>query len=337
VKIFTHPYTLQPGTDPTRAARRPRSGALLRVEFDDGAIGYADLLPLTEFGHAPLEEHLASLSENRPSRLTEIALTHARTDATARRAGISLFAGLPDIRSHALFTHWSHAPRSVFERCVDDGYDLVKLKIGRDPELEADALNGLSDLPIRWRLDANASAGTEVFLQQLEPQLRAKIEFLEDPSPYDAERWTTLATRMNITLALDWELPDSPAPWPGAQILVIKPASQDALALAQSAANFGMKIVVTHSMDHPLGQSVALWTAQKLRQSYGQTVLEGGLQAVGLFLADNFSAQIRCDGPQTLPPPGTGFGFDEILESIDWQPSPEPDCSEIRLKPQSGL
>ena len=319
MKIFTHLYTLQPGTEPTRAARRPRTGTLLRVEYDDGATGFADLHPLTEFGHAPLDEQLTSLSENRPTPLAQLSLQHARTDAAARRAGLSLFDGLPDVRSHALFTDWSHAQRSVFERCIEDGYAAVKLKIGPDPEREANAINRLADLPLQWRLDANASSGTESFLQRLEPQMRAKIEFLEDPCSYNAEVWTTLAAREKFPLALDWELPDTAAPWPGAQILVIKPASQDAFPLALTAEQAGMKIVVTHSMDHPLGQAVALWTTKQLRQHYGKAVLDGGLQAIGLYAPDQFTAQIRCEGPQTIPPPGTGYGFDEQLSSIDWQ------------------
>lgn len=318
MKIFTHLYTLQPGTDPTRAARRPRSGALLRVEFDDGTIGYADLHPLTEFGHGPLDEQLASLSVNRPTPLAQLSLQHARADADARRAGISLFDGLPDVRSHALFTDWSHAPRSVFERCIEDGYAAVKLKIGHDPEREANAINRLADLPLQWRLDANASSGTESFLQRLEPQMRAKIEFLEDPCPYNAEVWTTLAAREKFPLALDWELPDTAAPWPGAQILVIKPASQDAFPLALTAVQAGMKIVVTHSMDHPLGQAVALWTAKQLRQHYGKAVLDGGLQAKDLYKPESFSKKIGTRGPLTTPPAGTGFGFNKLLTQLSW-------------------
>jgi O-succinylbenzoate synthase len=99
---------------------------------------------------------------------------------------------------------------------------------------------------------------------------------------------------------------------------VIKPASQDAFPLALAAAHDGMQIVVTHSMDHPLGQAVALWTAMRLRQRHGEIVLDGGLQATGLYAPDEFSAQIRAREPRTAPPPGTGFGFDELLAKLPW-------------------
>lgn len=322
MKIWTHHYTLQPGPDPARAARGPHQGALLRIAFDDETCGYADLHPWAEFGQPPLASHLASLRTDQPTPLANLALRHARTDAAARRGGVSLFDGLPEVRSHALFTDWTDAPRNAFEQCAADGYAAVKLKIGRDPQGEAKALNALSDLPLRWRLDANASSGTVAFLAELSPEIRAKIDFLEDPIPFARAEWSSLSEREQIPLALDWEVPTTPPPWPGAQILVIKPASQDAFPLALAAAHAGMQIVVTHSMDHPLGQAVALWTAMRLRQRHGDLVLDGGLQAKGLYAADEFSAQIRTLGPRTAPPPGTGFGFDGLLEHLPWKALP---------------
>jgi O-succinylbenzoate synthase len=312
-----------PGSDPARAARGPRHGALIKVEFDQGDIGYADLHPWEEFGHPPLETHLTSLTSERPTHLASLALRHARTDAAARRAGLSLFEGLPEVRSHALFTDWTTAPRATFEQCAGEGYTEAKLKIGRDPGAEAKALNRLADLRLRWRLDVNASLTTggetiEAFLTKLFPSIRRNIKFLEDPFPYDVSTWSSFAKSESVPLAIDWELPSSPPPWPSAQILVIKPSSQDAFPLALAAAHAGMELVVTHSMDHPLGQSVALWTAMRLRQRHGELLRDGGLQAVGLYAPNQFSEQIQTCGPQTIPPPGTGFGFDELLAKLPW-------------------
>lgn len=328
MKIQTHAYELRPGHDPARAARGPRHGALLRVEFDDTSLGYADLHPWEPFGHPPLSVQLTSLSTDHPTSLAALALRHARTDAAARRAGVSLFDALPEVRSHALFTDWTEAPRRAFEQCVAEGYTAAKLKVGRNPPREAAALNQLADLPLRWRLDANASfrigrgEPIEIFLSRLNPDLQRNIEFLEDPFPYDPSAWPAFSQREKLPLALDWELPRSPPPWPGAQIVVIKPASQDAFPLALAAAHAGVEIVVTHSMDHPLGQATALWTAQRLRQRHGDLVRDGGLQANGLYQPDEFSAQSKTNGPVTTPPPGTGFGFDDLLARLPWQPLP---------------
>lgn len=323
MKIRKHPYTLLPGKQQARAARSPRHGVLLEVTWDEGMTGYADLHPWTEFGHAPLEQHLLSLKEKAPTPLAARALHHAKTDALARAAGVSLFDELPPLRSHALFTDWVEAPRSLLEQCVLEGYTSVKLKIGRHPEREAKALNAWEDLPWRWRLDANGAFTFEgealkKFLQQLSPLLRSRIEFLEDPCAYDPVAWPAFLQREKIPLALDWHLPPATRSWPGVQVVVLKPASQDVFPLAAAAVNDGLNIVVTHSMDHPLGQAVALWSARRLRQKYGTAVSDGGLQAVGIYEPCEFSTLLRTDGPQTFPPPGTGFGFDELLARLPW-------------------
>lgn len=286
--------------------------------------GYADLHPWPEFGHPPLDQQLASFGADNPHTLARIALRHARADAAARHAGVSLYAGLPIVRSHALFTDWTETPRDAFARCAADGYAAAKLKVGRDPGREAEALNALGDVGLRWRLDANAgfaADGENVrdFLVSLLPSVRANIEFLEDPCAYHPSQWADLSSRAGLELAADWEAPRVEPPWPGAGIAVIKPASQDAFPLALAAAHAGMEIVVTHSMDHPLGRAVALWTAMRLRQRHGDLVRDGGLQGAGLYGADAFSeALVEC-GPETTPPAGTGFGFDEILSGLAWE------------------
>ncbi len=321
MKIWTHRYELRPGADPTRAASTIRRGSLLKVVFDDDATGYADLHPWTEFGHLPLKEHLELLKNSKPTLLSTLALRHARTDAAARRAGVSLFAGLPEVKSHALFTDWTEAPRNVFEQYAAAGYTAAKLKVGRHPEAETEKLNQLADLPLRWRLDANAlfnPVSLDAWLRRLSPKIRQNIEFLEDPCPYDPQRWSEISGREKTPLALDWQLPSSPAPWPGAGIIVIKPSSQDAFNLAMDAAHAGMEIVVTHSMDHPLGRSIAIWTAMRLRQRHGDLVREGGLQGAALYSSDTFCECLSEKGPKTVPPDGTGFGFDSLLGSLAW-------------------
>lgn len=322
MKIRGHHYTLQPGNDPARAARSPRHGALLKIEFDDHATGHADLHPWPEFGHPPLQDHLASLAQNNPTPLAALAMAHARADADARRAGVSLFNGLPEVQSHALFTDWTKARPGTFEQCAAEGYKSAKLKIGGDPSREAAALNALDSLPLHWRLDANAAfpsgESIKTFLSRLNPNIRRNIEFLEDPCPHTPTARAALPD--SLPLALDWQTPSSQPPWPGAQILVIKPATQNALPLASLAVHAGMNIVITHGMDHPLGQSTALWTAMRLRQKYGDIVLDGGLQAVGLYAPDAFTKQIQTNGPHITPPPGTGFGFDHLLAALPWSP-----------------
>lgn len=325
MKIRKHHYTLQPSGNRFRTVHAPREGILLEVTFEDGAVGYADLHPWTEFGHASLARQLASLRVFAPTPLAALALRYARMDAEARRARISLFDGLAPLRSHALFTDWIHAPRSMVESCLDEGYTAIKLKIGCHPEREAEVLNGWSDIPVQWRLDANATfaSGEDIsqkFFIKLSTHVCSSIEFVEDPCAYNAHAWKELFQRTQIPLALDWQLPWTPPPWEGARIVILKPASQNASILASAAKSGGMELVVTHSMDHPLGQAVALWTAMQLHRKYGALIREGGLQALGLYESDDFGRCLRTQGAMVIPPEGTGFGFDELLAALPWVP-----------------
>jgi len=43
-----------------------------------------------------------------------------------------------------------------------------------------------------------------------------------------------------------------------------------------------------------------------------------GLAATDFFELDDFSRAWRCEGPRMKPTEGTGFGFDELLESLKW-------------------
>lgn len=323
MKIRFHPYELRPGPDPVFAASAPRHGALLEATDDDGVAGHADLHPWPEFGHAPLSDHLASLAAGTPTPLAALALRHARTDAAARRAGVSLFDGLPPVRSHKLFTSTPDLLMPRVEQCANHGCTFIKLKIGRNPVREAAALNALASIPIRWRLDANAlftPDSAAEFLRHLSPEARSRIAFLEDPCTYAPDAWTALANDITIPLALDWQLPPSPPPWPGAKVLVIKPSSQEAFPLALAAAQCGMEIVVTHSMDHPLGRATALWTAMRLRQRHGDLVGDGGLDGAGLYETDGFAEAWNESAPLPIPPGGTGFGFDNLLRALAWRP-----------------
>jgi O-succinylbenzoate synthase len=321
VKIAVHRYTLRPGPDPATASPATRHGVLLRLDGE----GFSDLHPWPEFGQEPLAEQLASLAAGRPAPLAAQALSHARTDAAARRAGISLFAGLPTVRSHALFTGWTGAPRTAFEDAAARGFGRIKLKIGRDPVREAEALNALADLPVRWRLDANArfpdaAAINDGFLARLTPAVHGRLDFLEDPCPYDPQEWTLLTERTGLPLALDWQLPSPPPPWPGVRLLVLKPASQNVVPLAAAAVAAGLNLVVTHSMDHPLGRAIALQTAMQLRRDHGDRVLDGGLSGGGLHAPDVFQGLWSDLDPAPGIPPGTGFGFDEVLAGLAWEP-----------------
>jgi O-succinylbenzoate synthase len=266
MRIDVHRYTL----------RRPngvtRQGALLRV--DDG---YADVHPWPELGDAPLDEQLALLARGETTALTRASLHLAALDRDARQRGVSLFDGLTIPESH-----WpGNDP--------PDGFDTVKTK-------------GVLPVPehVRIRIDFNASLSADEFLRVAETLPKERIDFIEDPCPYDPATWRTLRERTGLRLALDR--------FPGqADVLVHKPA------LSVDYPSFAGEVVVTSYMDHPVGQFGAAWIAATHNVS-----ARCGLMTHVLYEPDAFLERICRDGARLLPPEGTGLGFDDLLAGLRW-------------------
>jgi O-succinylbenzoate synthase len=272
--MWIHRYTLVPRrTLSPLAGARPREGALLRV-----GDGFADIHSWPELGDAPLDEQLARLARGETTPLLFRSIACAALDGRARAAGRSLFDGLTIPRSH-----WpgDDPPRD---------FDTVKLKsIDRIP-------------PNVWlRLDFNARLTPEQFIYMAEALPRDRVDFVEDPCPYDAATWSALRETTGLRLALDRGTAAD-----GVDVLVVKPAVQEVPSSEK-------EIVITSYMDHPIGQFFAAYEAAR----YGRGT--HGLFTHVLYEPDAFTDAIRADGARLLPPEGTGLGFDDLLERLPWK------------------
>jgi O-succinylbenzoate synthase len=206
----------------------------------------------------------------------------------------------------------------------------VKLKLGRDLAAEAQALARLredQDSLVRLRFDFNSTlkAGElDAFLERLPVAVRSRVEFIEDPFAFEARVWAEAQKRLQIILAADLEIgsPEEAAEAARSQaagVLVVKPAKQDDCAFARAfLAASGYSVIVTSSMDHPLGQIAAAYRAAKLRAEFGEAVGICGLLSQTAFFPNEFSESLRIQGPQLVPPGGTGFGFDDLLHQQEW-------------------
>lgn len=214
--IWTYEYTLQ-----SRVGRQARRGALIR-----SGSGFADVHPWPELGDAPLESQLALLARGQTTPLTRRSLEHARIDGAARERGVSLFDGLT-----IPLSHWPGPD-------PPDGFDTVKLK-------------NIDVIPprVRLRIDFNARLRAEEFMLIAEGLPRERIDFVEDPCPYEPAVWTALREQTGLRLALDRKVAEE-----GVDVLVVKPAVQD---VPQSAK----EIIITSYMDHPVGQFAAAYFA----------------------------------------------------------------------------
>lgn len=275
MRIWLHRYTLTPRRSLSAvAAPGARAGALLRV-----GDGFADLHPWPELGDLPLDAQLRMLARGEMTAQVLASLRLAEVDGDARRRGVSLLDGLVIPESH-----WPGNDPPA-------GFDTIKIK-------------GVQDVPdgVRIRIDFNATLTADEFLAIAQTLPRDRIDFIEDPCPYDAEVWARLRRETGLRLALDRTPGD-------ADVLVHKPALSADFPVSER------EVVVTSYMDHPIGQFGAAYVAATHRVS-----ARCGLMTHVLYEPDAFIERIERDGARLRPPDGTGIGFDDLLERLPWKP-----------------
>ena len=277
-----------------------RHGALIRVGG-----GYADIHPWPELGDLPLDEQLAMLARGETTPLTASSLEFASIDAAARRDGRSLFDGLTIPPSH-----WP-GPDPASE------FDTVKLK----------SIDVIPD-SVRLRIDFNATLTAEEFVEIAKTLPRERIDFIEDPCPYDPDVWRELRVKTGLRLALDrapspsqrrqeclchtsgdpmWHRHSCLCSVNSYDVLILKPALEE-IPCADA------EIVVTSYMDHPIGQLCAAYAA-----ATANIKSTCGLITHVLFENDPFIERMRIDGTRLVAPEGTGWGFDDLLENLPWR------------------
>ena len=275
-------------------------GALIRCEG-----GYSVLHPLEAWGDKPLAWHLEYPSL---SPLMKRALHFAHLDSRGRREGIPLLKGKTLPKSHRLVTDLSNFQGAK-------GFTRVKVKVGKKPSKEIARLHEwiplLEEEGLLLRLDFNLQLTHEQFHAYMGEikLLHPLIEFIEDPFVYEEESWEEEMAFWRCTFALDQDSERGIGKPRSAPILVVKPLRQDEEPFYKAK---GQKIIVTSLLDHPLGQTQAAYIASKFPPEIG------GLLSHKVFMSNPFSHMIEGEGSSFKPPPGTGFGFDALLEKEEW-------------------
>ncbi len=292
--IHRYALVLRSGPANARSQRHRVAGCLVRDES-----GFACLHPWPELGDAPLDDQLAALRTGRATpHISRMRECMAR-DGAARRAGVSLFAGLVVPQSHATVTG-----RCDFDALRDEGFTAVKIKAagsggGAWPRVEEALGAGL-----RVRLDFNGTGTDEAWAAAA--RWSGNIDFIEDPVPYHPEAWKALRSGYGLRLALDRLAPGQAAST-GFDVRVFKPAVDEPTAAFAGA-------VITSYMDHPLGQLYAALVAAE-----SGTSQLCGLLTHRLFEGNEFCSALTTRGPVLTPPCGTGLGFDDLLAALPWQ------------------
>ncbi len=309
-----------------------RDGALLRVEWvqkqakaPTPLVGYADLFPWPEFGDKPLLEQFEMFKQRKITNIFSQAVTLAKHDADLRQKRVNGFAGLNPVSNHYTAINPAALSTGDMRQIAIEGFHSVKLKFDTNIDEAARVIHELVlSTSFKLLLDFNCCLNMELFtafVNQLSLVARARIEFVEDPMPWNLEHWQQ--AHQMLPLALDFEYEkvnfgnfQLSAPF---KVIVIKPARQNVDNMLKQAFRLGCKVVITSSMDHPLGVAHAALAASELKKHHPNTVLDCGLLTLDLYQKTDFHQQIKYSGPMFFSTIGTGVGFDGLLQRLNWK------------------
>jgi O-succinylbenzoate synthase len=322
--ISYSPYTLKPVQNLNRLTEiQDREGLLLKIDWPDGHTGYADLHPWPELGDATWEEQLSGLRQGRISIMMEQAIWLARRDAVQRKMQRNIFDGLPTIKNNYLISDVASEPDGLIDRLKADGFESVKVKVGRDMKAEAELISHLGkDGAFKVRVDFNG-IGTwqtyEKFMSSVDRIALQRVQYAEDPFQYDEQAW--IEARKFCPIAIDNQIHKvkfealKTRPF---DVIVIKPAKVDVLAITQEAVVRDLKLTVTSYMDHPVGVMHSLSVACELKKTHPQRTLDAGCSTTRLYQMDTYAAEVVPTGPYLKRPAGKGIGFDIQLAKEPW-------------------
>lgn len=262
--------------------------------------GFGCIHPWPGLGDPTVDDVLQELREidgsggihNLPEGLLKAGCEAALLDGEARGSGVSLFKSGRRLENHASLVLGGVAE---VEEAVDRGFEVMKLKVDGQGDLQ-EVVSLIQRFPdLSWRLDFNGTGVKESFGQLRE--VSDQIDFIEDPM---VGGWGALPETLGVAVARDFLVLE------GAEVGIWKPARE-------KWSGTERRVVVTSCLDHPVGQSFAAARAAELG---GNEVM--GLQSHLVYEENEFS---ECLGTgsvwQSLG--GTGVGFDELLEKLPWK------------------
>ena len=328
MKMFYSPYSLKP-VSPLNAVSvgGERQGVLVKIQWPDGRIGYADLHPWPELGDQPLEEHLSLLREGKISTQVEQAIWFARRDAEMRKQKKNFFDAGLKVRNNFTVGDYASIKEGQLDQLKQEGFSILKVKIGRNLDAEMEFLGRAAHKGFALRLDMNGIGSWQIFekiMTGLDPKTFAFTEYVEDPFPYDEDGWIEANSLVKIALDNQYDK----VVWDSEKlqnaknkpfdVIVLKPAKQDVDTVIELCKERGLQTTVTSYMGHPVGMMHALAVAMEIKKAHGPMVLDPGCLTHRLYHMESFAAEIPFHGPFISKVQGHGIGFDSLLEMQSW-------------------
>jgi O-succinylbenzoate synthase len=310
-RIAYRPYrrALQLPLRTAHGAWTDREGVLVRLESEDGHIGYGEAAPIPWFGTETMAEILAALAElGADATDDELAAVPARLGclrfalAAARNVTPPTGSATPNRLPVAALLPAGRAALEVLPQRLEAGYLAAKWKVGvarAEEELPVlDDLLGLLPPYAKLRLDANGAWDRRTAQKWLARCAERPVEFVEQPvAPEAADTLRGLAVDFPVTLALDESVTGLAAAqewqasgWRG--VFVIKPALAGPLTeLVGWAEKTKPDLVFSSAIETALARS------QWLRAVFARGLTK---RALGVGLGPVFGDR-RWDGPMVGP------------------------------------
>jgi len=282
-----------------------RELVLLRLEDDDGAVGYGEAAPLEPYDGVSIDAVIAALRAGDDSQPhAHAAEEMARLDLEARREGRAV--GEPGADAIAVnHTLAAGPPEEVAQsarEALRQGFACFKLKVGLpdDSERVAAVRDAIGSWPA-LRLDANGAwspAEAEERITQLEPY---DLQLVEQPCA-TLEELAELRPRVRAPIAVDESVRTpgdvrAAAEARACHVVNVKlagsggyGAAREALRTAETA---GLRAFLSSTLDGPWGIAAALQLAAS----------EGVALACGLATLQLFDARLA----RVLPGPSAGL------------------------------
>ncbi len=260
-----------------------REGILLRLEDDDGRVGFGEAAPIPSFGTETFPFALAKCEELKGKFEYEEIVANVTDTPSVRFAIESAYAMLmAETEDFDLGDPWPIAflladlsDREVVDDFLEQYFRCFKIKIGKT-SFEQE-WRWLGDLIERLegratvRLDANGSLSLSETRLWLERLADWPIDFLEQPMPRGCEdEMLRLASDFPTTMALDESIGNADdlkrwrdRQWPG--VFVIKPLLSGSYFELESELKQGQG--ETHVFSSSLETKVGAWAAIRLAAS----------------------------------------------------------------------
>jgi o-succinylbenzoate synthase len=299
-----------------------REIVLLRIEDDDGAVGYGEAAPFTPYDGVSVDDVVAALRAgvtNGAPPQVRTAEEMARLDLEARREGRPL--GEPGAEAIAVNrTLGAGPPEEVAARAADgvrDGYACFKVKVGLpdDAERVAAVRRAVGSWPA-IRLDANGAWGVEEAIGAIERLAVNDIQLVEQPCRTLTEM-ASVRRSVSVPVAADESVSTADEVRAAAvaracDIVNVKLAPSGGFSAAREALRearaHGLETYLSSTLDGPWGIAAALQlaAAERVQMACGLATLE-------LFDASLARAlPAPHDGLMAVPQgPGLGVAVDD--------------------------